>query len=69
MSEAIQATGAGVAGPRASKVEIPRGSIFELLAAWVLLAEGGIGLVFLPVIVYSSKVDIAPGKIAMVALA
>jgi polar amino acid transport system permease protein len=48
--------------------DLPRGSIFELIAAWLLLAEGGVGLVFLPIIVFSTKTDIAPGKIAVFGL-
>ncbi len=68
MSGVAQAQGAGVAGPRPSRVEVPRGSLFELLAAWMLLAEGGIGLAFLPLIVFSTTENIAPGKIAMFAL-
>jgi polar amino acid transport system permease protein len=43
--------------------EIPRGSRFLLIAAWLLLAEGGIGLVFAPVIVYSTPTNIAIGRI------
>jgi polar amino acid transport system permease protein len=39
-----------------------------LLAAWLLLAEGGVGLVFLPIIVLSTKENIAPGKIAVFGL-
>ncbi len=69
MSGVAQAQGAGVTGPRPSKFEIPRGSMFELIAAWLLLAEGGVGLVFLPVIVFSTKTDIPAGKIAMFFLA
>ena len=41
-----------------------RGSTFQLIAAWLLLAEGGIGLVFLPIIVFSTKTNVAPGKIS-----
>ncbi len=45
-------------------VDVPRGSTFLLVAAWLLLAEGGVGLVFAPVIVYSTPTNIAPGRIA-----
>jgi polar amino acid transport system permease protein len=43
--------------------EVLRGSIFELLAAWLLLAEGALALVFLPVIIFTSDVKIPPGDI------
>jgi polar amino acid transport system permease protein len=56
--------GAGDTRLPAYSDEVPRGSTFQLIAAWLLLAEGGIGLVFLPIIVFSTKTDIAPGKIA-----
>ena len=38
--------------------------MFELLASWLLLAEGAIALIFLPVIIFTSDVDIPPGDIA-----
>jgi polar amino acid transport system permease protein len=65
----VQAQGTGLAGPAASVIEVPRGSIFELIAAWLLLTEGGIGLIFLPVIVFSVRTDVAPARIAMFTLA
>jgi polar amino acid transport system permease protein len=52
----------------AYSVEIPRGSRFLLIAAWLFLAEGGIGLVFAPVIVFSTPTNIAPGKIVSFAI-
>ena len=48
----------------AYSAEIPRGSTFQLIAAWLLLAEGGVGLVFAPVIVFSTPKNIAAGRIA-----
>jgi polar amino acid transport system permease protein len=45
-------------------VDVPRGSTFLLVAAWLLLAEGGVGLVFAPVIVFSTPTNIAPSRIA-----
>jgi polar amino acid transport system permease protein len=54
---------AGATRPPAYSAEIPRGSTFRLAAAWLLLAEGGIGLVFAPVIVYSEAVNIPVGRI------
>jgi polar amino acid transport system permease protein len=43
---------------------VPSGSTFQLIAAWLLLAEGGLGLIFAPVIIYTTKINIPPGKIA-----
>jgi polar amino acid transport system permease protein len=67
ISEARQ--GAGGARLPAYSADVPRGSTFQLVAAWLLLAEGGIGLVFAPVIVFSTATDIAPGRIIAFALA
>jgi polar amino acid transport system permease protein len=55
---------AGETRPSAYSAEIPRGSTFQLLAAWLLLAEGGIGLVFAPVIVFSTPTNLPPSRIA-----
>jgi polar amino acid transport system permease protein len=44
--------------------EVLRGSTFELLAAWLLLAEGALTLIFLPVIIFTSDLEIPPGDIA-----
>jgi len=60
--------GAGETRPSARTDEVPRGSTFQLIAAWLLLAEGGVGLVFLPIIVFSTKTNIAAGKIAAFAV-
>jgi polar amino acid transport system permease protein len=61
--------GAGESRLPAYSAEVPRGSTFQLIAAWLLLAEGGIGLVFAPVIVFSTPTDIAPARIVAFALA
>jgi len=50
--------------PRAYDAEVPRGSVFLLLAAWVLLAEGALILVFLPVLTFTAETDIPAGDIA-----
>jgi polar amino acid transport system permease protein len=50
--------------PRVYVTEVPKGSIFELLAAWILLAEGALALIFAPVLIYSSDSAIPPGDIA-----
>ena len=64
METGTQLQGAGETRLPAYSAEVPRGSIFQLIAAWLLLAEGGIGLVFLPIIVFSTKTNVAPGKIS-----
>ena len=64
MKTGTQAQGAGETRLPAYSAEVPRGSTFQLIAAWLLLAEGGVGLVFLPIIVFSTKTNIAPGRIA-----
>jgi polar amino acid transport system permease protein len=43
---------------------VPWSATFELLAAWLLLAEGAVALIFLPVIVFTSESDIPSGDIA-----
>jgi len=60
--------GAGETRLPAYSAEVPRGSTFQLIAAWLLLAEGGVGLVFLPIVVFSTKTNIPPGKIGGFAL-
>jgi polar amino acid transport system permease protein len=56
---------AGDTRPSARYVsEVLRGSTFELIAAWLLLTEGALALVFLPVIIFTSDLDIPPGDIA-----
>jgi polar amino acid transport system permease protein len=57
------AAGAEVA-PAAYDAEIPRGSLGLLLAAWLLLVEGALGLIFLPIIVITADARIPPGDIA-----
>jgi polar amino acid transport system permease protein len=54
--------------PVALSEAVPRGSTFQLIAAWLLLAEGGIGLFFLPIIIFSTKTNIAPSKIGAFAV-
>jgi polar amino acid transport system permease protein len=49
---------------RVDAEDVPRAATFELLAAWVLLAEGAIALVFLPVLVFTADYDIPRGDIA-----
>ena len=63
MKTGTQLQGAGETRLPAYSAEVPRGSIFQLIAAWLLLAEGGIGLVFLPIIVFSTKTNVSPAKI------
>ena len=66
MSELTQ--GEGVGGtrlPRAYVADIPKGTTFQLVAAWLLMTEGALALIFLPVLTFTSDVDIPPGDLAM----
>lgn len=57
--------GAGEARPPAAYVsEIPRGSAFQLVAAWLLMTEGALTLLFLPILALVPDVDIPIGDIA-----
>jgi polar amino acid transport system permease protein len=56
--------GAGETRLSVYSAEIPRGATFQLIAAWLLLAEGGVGLVFAPVIVFSTPESIDADRIA-----
>jgi polar amino acid transport system permease protein len=57
--------GAGTARLSAYSGAVPRGATFQLLAAWALLGEGALGLFFGPIIIYSTKTNIDPGRIAL----
>jgi polar amino acid transport system permease protein len=60
---------AGDTRPSAHYVsEVLRGSTSLLMAAWLLLAEGALALIFLPVIIFTSDVQIPPGDIASFAI-
>jgi polar amino acid transport system permease protein len=63
MTSEIGTQEAGVTRPPAYVVDVPAGSTFQLVAAWLLLAEGGIGLVFAPIIVFSTPEDIPSSRI------
>jgi polar amino acid transport system permease protein len=39
------------------------GATFELIASWLLLTEGALSLLFLPVLVFTAAADIPPGDI------
>ena len=57
---------AGDTRPSARYVsEVVPGSTPLLIAAWLLLAEGTLSLIFLPVIIFTSDVIIPPGDIAV----
>jgi polar amino acid transport system permease protein len=56
--------GAGEAPPAAYVVDVPRGSTFQLVAAWLLLTEGALALLFLPILSLTPDVDIPVGDIA-----
>ena len=65
MSTATSQQGAGKARlPAAYVVDIPRGSIFQLVAAWLLLTEGALALIFLPILSLTPEFDIPVGDIA-----
>ena len=65
MTTDTQQQRAGDTRPSAHYVsEVLRGSTSLLMAAWLLLAEGALALIFLPVIIFTSDVQIPPGDIA-----
>jgi polar amino acid transport system permease protein len=45
-------------------VDIPRGSTFQLVAAWLLLTEGALALLFLPILSLTPDFDVPVGDIA-----
>jgi polar amino acid transport system permease protein len=57
MTSEIRTSEAGATRPPAYVAEVPPGSTFQLIAAWLLLVEGGVGLVFAPIIVFSTPAD------------
>jgi polar amino acid transport system permease protein len=67
MSTATSAPGAGHRPPVAYDQEVPPGSIYLLIASWLLAGAGAVMLLFAPILVFSSENDIAPAKIAMFA--
>lgn len=54
--------------PAAFDGDVPSGSSFLLVAAWLMLAEGGITLLFAPILVFSAETNIDPTKIALFSL-
>jgi polar amino acid transport system permease protein len=65
MSTVASQQGAGeVPSPAAYVSYIPRGSIFLLIAAWLLLTEGALALIFLPILSLTPEFDIPIGDIA-----
>ena len=65
MSTATSQQGAeGARLPAAYVVDIPRGSTFQLVAAWLLLTEGGLALIFLPILSLTPDFDVPVGDIA-----
>ena len=65
MSTATSQQGAGAARlPAAYVVDVPRGSIFQLVAAWLLLTEGALALIFLPILSLTPDFDVPIGDIA-----
>jgi polar amino acid transport system permease protein len=65
VSTATSQQGAGAARlPAAYVVDIPRGSMFQLVAAWLLLTEGALALIFLPILALAPDFDVPIGDIA-----
>ena len=65
MSTATSQQGAGETRlPAAYVVDIPRGSVFQLIAAWLLLTEGALALIFLPILSLTPDFDVPIGDIA-----
>jgi polar amino acid transport system permease protein len=64
----LQAQGAGQVRPPVQHSEIPKGTLALLVGAWLLLTEGGLGMLFLPVIVFSTPTNLPPGDIGAFAL-
>ncbi|MEP6973743.1 MAG: amino acid ABC transporter permease [Actinomycetota bacterium] len=64
MSVELQAQGADQVRPPVQHSEVPRGTLSLLSGAWLLLTEGGLGLLFLPVIIFTTKTDLPPTDIA-----
>jgi polar amino acid transport system permease protein len=65
VSTATSQQGAGAArAPAAYVADIPRGSIFQLIAAWLLLTEGALALLFLPILSLTPEFDVPVGDIA-----
>jgi polar amino acid transport system permease protein len=65
VSTATSQQGTGEArSPAAYVADIPKGSIFQLIAAWLLLTEGALALLFLPILSLTPDFDIPIGDIA-----
>ena len=63
MTSEMRTREAGATRPPAYVADVPSGSVFQLIVAWLLLAEGGIGVVFAPIIVFSTPADTDVGRI------
>jgi polar amino acid transport system permease protein len=63
VSTTVPKQGAGATRLPAYSAEVPSGAIFELLAAWTLLTEGALALVFLPIIVFAAETNLPPPEI------
>ncbi|MGZ8579116.1 MAG: hypothetical protein ACXWWX_06255, partial [Actinomycetota bacterium] len=65
MTTATSQQGAGETRlPAAYVAEVPRGSVFQLIAAWLLMTEGALALLFLPILSFTPEVNIPVGDIA-----
>jgi len=65
VSVQTQTEGAGDTRLPPRRLSEPPSAKYLLFAAWVLLVEGAVALVFLPVLVFSSREDIPPAEITL----
>jgi polar amino acid transport system permease protein len=63
VSTTVPKQGAGATRLPAYSAEVASGAILELLAAWTLLTEGALALVFLPIIVFAADANLPPPEI------
>ena len=69
MSALVAATGSGDhPHPSPPEVDLPQAT-YLLLGSWVILLQGALILLFLPILVFSTKENIAAADIAMFGLA
>jgi polar amino acid transport system permease protein len=64
VSEVVQAARAPSSGPSPAPLTESPQATFLLLGSWVILLEGALIVIFLPILVFSTKENIAPGDIA-----
>ena len=65
MSAAVSTTGAEEPRLPSAHLEEPPRAVALLLASWVIMLQGALLLIFLPVLVFTTKDIIPPGEIAL----